>query len=436
MNRPAPVTFVSPSLSEQARETMRAALAGTRRGPRAMLAFAGPAVVASIAYMDPGNFATNIQAGAGYGYSLLWVVVVANVAAMLFQSLSAKLGIVTGRNLAELCRVSLPRRCVFAMWAVSEAAAMATDLAEFTGGALGVSLLFHIGLAPAMVVTGVVTWGLLQLETRGFRPLECFIAALVGIMGFAWFAELVVTPVSWRAVALHSVTPALPDANALTLAVGIVGATVMPHALFLHSGLMPGRVAASTQRERRKLLAFSNLEVIAALGLAGAVNIAMVVMASGAFHRGHATIASIDSAWQALTPLLGSAAAGLFLTALLASGVSSSVVGTMAGQMIMQGFLGWRIPVAVRRLVTMAPAFGFAMMGVDTMRTLVMSQVVLSLALPLPMIALVWFTSRGAVMGPFRNRPPTILLAVLCTAVVLALNIVLLLQAANVTLFR
>lgn len=435
MNTPAPVTFVSPSLSEQTRITMHAALAGTRRGPKAMLAFAGPAIVASIAYMDPGNFATNIAAGAGYGYTLLWVVVMANLAAMLFQSLSAKLGIVTGRNLAELCRESLPRRYVVVMWIVSEAAAMATDLAEFTGGALGVSLLFHIRLAPAMIVTGGVTWGVLLFEARGFRPLECFIAALVGIMGFAWLAELFVTPVSWRAVALHGATPMLPDANALTLAVGIVGATVMPHALFLHSGLMPDRVVARTERERRKLLAFSNVEVIVALGVAGAVNLAMVVMASGAFHTGHAAVASIDGAWQALTPLLGSAAAGLFLAALLASGVSSSVVGTLAGQMIMQGFVGRRIPVTVRRLVTMAPAFGFAAMGVDTTRTLVMSQVVLSLALPLPMIALVWFTSRSAVMGPLRNRPVTILVAILCTVVVLALNIVLLLQAVGVTLY-
>lgn len=432
MNRPALSTLAPPSLTQQTRVTMLAALAGTRRGPKAAFAFAGPAIVASIAYMDPGNFATNIQAGAGYGYTLLWVVVIANLTAVLFQSLSAKLGIVTGRNLAELCGQSLPRRTVLAMWLVSEAAAMATDLAEFTGGALGISLLFHVGLLPAMTVTGVVTYALLQLETRGFRPLELFIAALVGIIGLAYLAEVVLTPIAWRSVAIHSVVPAIPDSNALLISVGIVGATVMPHALFLHSGLMQDRVRARSDAERRTLLKFSNIEVTAALGLAGLVNLAMVITAAGAFHQGHRDIATIDSAWRTLTPLLGNAAAAIFLAALLASGISSSVVGTMAGQMIMQGFVGFRIPVWLRRLVTMAPALCLAAMGVDATRALILSQVVLSLALPLPMIALIWFTSRRSVMGEFCNRRRTTVLAGVCATVVLGLNLLLLLQASGV----
>lgn len=429
MNRIAVRAVTPASLTERARTTMHAALAGARHGPRTMLAFAGPAIVASVAYIDPGNFATNIQAGAGYGYALLWVVVLSNLIAMLFQSLSAKLGLVTGRNLAELCRDNLPRRCVIAMWMISELAAMATDLAEFIGGSLGVSLLCRLPMLPAMCITATVTYGLLQFEKRGFRPLELTIAALVGVIGLSYVAELTMTQVNWRAVAHHVVTPVLPDSNALTLAVGIVGATVMPHVLFLHSGLVQNRVSARSDRERAALLTFSNIEVIAALGAAGLINLAMVIMASGAFHQGNPDIVSIETAWRTLTPLLGSAAAGFFLAALIASGVSSSVVGTMAGQMIMQGFVGFRVPLWIRRVVTMAPAFVVVACGVDTTRALVLSQVVLSIALPVPMIALVWFTSRQAIMGRFQNRTMTTAGALICTALVLGLNLVLIVQA-------
>ncbi|AMV47051.1 Nramp family divalent metal transporter [Paraburkholderia caribensis] len=429
MNRIAVDTVASPSLTERSRTTMHAALAGTRRGPRTMLAFAGPAIVASVAYIDPGNFATNIQAGAGYGYALLWVVVLSNLIAMLFQSLSAKLGLVTGRNLAELCRDSLPRRCVIAMWIISELAAMATDLAEFMGGSIGVALLCHLPMLPAMCITAAVTYSLLQFEKRGFRPLELTIAALVGVIGLSYLAELTMTQVSWNAVASHAVTPSIPDGGALTLAVGIVGATVMPHVLFLHSGLMQTRVSARNDRERATLLKFSNIEVVVALGVAGLINLAMVIMASGAFHQGNPDIVSIETAWRTLTPLLGSAAAGIFLAALIASGISSSVVGTMAGQMIMQGFVGFHVPLWVRRLVTMAPAFVVVACGVDPTRALVSSQVVLSIALPVPMIALLWFTSRTAVMGRFRNRMITNAAALVCTVVVLCLNFVLIAQA-------
>ncbi|GJG99721.1 Nramp family divalent metal transporter [Paraburkholderia terrae] len=425
MNRIAVRTVVPESLTERSRTTMHAALAGARRGPLSMLAFAGPAIVASIAYMDPGNFATNIQAGAGYGYALLWVVLLSNLIAMLFQSLSAKLGLVTGRNLAELCRDTLPRRRVMVMWMISEIAAMATDLAEFTGGSIGVSLLCRLPMLPAMCVTAAVTYSLLQFERRGFRPLELAIAALVGVIGLSYLAELTMTQVNWRAVAFHTLTPAIPDSNALTLAVGIVGATVMPHVLFLHSGLMQNRISARNEGERATLLKFSNIEVVVALGVAGLINMAMVIMASGAFHQGHPEMASIETAWRTLTPLLGSAAAGFFLAALIASGISSSVVGTMAGQMIMQGFVGFHIPVRVRRLVTMAPAFVVVGLGVDATRALVLSQVALSVALPVPMIALVWFTSRAGLMGRYRNSRITNVAALVCTAIVLCLNLVL-----------
>ena len=317
------------------------------------------------------------------------------------------------------------------MWGMSEIAAMATDLAEFVGGAIGVSLLLHLPMMASMVVTGAVTYGLLQFEKKGFRPLELVIAALVGVIGLSYLAELLIAPVHWPAVFLHTVKPDIPDRNALTISVGIIGATVMPHVLFLHSGLTQNRVTPRNERERARLLKFSNIEVIVALGAAGLINMAMVIMASSAFHQAHPEIASIETAWHTLTPLLGSAAAGLFLAALIASGISSSVVGTMAGQMIMQGFVGFRVPVGVRRLVTMAPAFGVVAWGVDATHALVLSQVVLSIALPVPMIALVWFTSRGDLMGVYRNRRLTNLAAVAGTVAVLALNVVLLLQTVG-----
>ncbi len=414
-------------LSERTVDTAQQALAG-RRGARVTLAFAGPAVIASIAYMDPGNFATNIQAGAKYGYALLWVVLLANVIAMLFQALSAKLGIVTGRNLAELCRDHFPRPVVWAMWIVSEIAAMATDVAEFLGGAIGLSLLFRMPLLAGMAATGVITYGLLMFQGYGFRPLELIIAAIVGLIGFCYLVEMFIAPVDWSAAAIHIVTPQLVDAEAVLLAVGIIGATVMPHAIFLHSGLTQARVPVRDDGERRKVLHYSNREVIVALTVAGLVNMAMVMMAAGAFHAGHPDVAEIQTAYHTLTPLLGAAAAGVFLLSLVASGISASTVGTMAGQMIMQGFVGFRLPIWLRRLVTMAPAFVVVALGANATQTLVVSQVVLSLALPLPMISLIIFTSRRDIMGVFANGTAMRLTAAVATAVVLVLNVVLIAQ--------
>ena len=401
---------------------------------RAYAVFAGPAVVASIAYMDPGNFATNIQAGAKYGYGLLWVVLLANVIAMLFQALSAKLGIVTGRNLAELCRDHFPRPIVWAMWVVSEIAAMATDLAEFLGGAIGLALLFHIPLLAGMAVTAVVTYGLLMFERFGFRPIELIIGAMVSVIGLCYLVEMFIAPVDWASAAVHTFTPQLADAAALLLAVGIIGATVMPHAVYLHSGLTQGRMPVRDDGERRKVLRFSNQEVIVALTVAGLVNIAMVMMASSAFHAGHPEVAEIETAYHTLTPLLGAAAAGVFLLSLVVSGVSASTVGTMAGQMIMQGFVGFRIPIWVRRLVTMLPAFVVVGLGVNTTNALVISQVVLSIALPLPMIALLIFTGRRDIMGAFTNGRPTRVAALAATAVVLVLNTFLIIQTLGVAI--
>ena len=405
----------------------RDAIEGRRTGLAAFLPFAGPAVVASIAYMDPGNFATNIEAGARYGYALLWVVLLANLTAMLFQALSAKVGIVTGKSLAQHCGERLPRPLVYAMWGASEVAAMATDLAEFLGAALGLSLLTGWSLMLCLVLTGVITYGLLLVQRIGFRPMEMLIGGCVFIIGSCYLVELLIAPPEWLALAVGTVKPTLPDARAVTLAVGVIGATVMPHAIYLHSNLTQGRVPASNDDETRRVLGWSNREVMIALSFAGLVNMAMVSMAASVFNaNGYGEVAEIETAWRTLTPLLGGAAAFVFMLSLLASGFSSSVVGTMAGQAIMQEFVTFRIPLLARRLITMAPAFVVVGMGVTVTQALVMSQVVLSLVLPVPMIALIYVTANRQIMGAFANSRAITLLASFAALVVLSLNALLL----------
>ncbi|MGH7057767.1 MAG: Nramp family divalent metal transporter, partial [Acetobacteraceae bacterium] len=394
-----------PTLTERTQVAIDEALRGRRHGWRVAFAMAGPAFVASIAYMDPGNFATNIQAGSGYGYRLLWVVLAANLLAMLFQAMSAKLGIVTGRNLAELSRLHFPKPIVQAMWITSEIAAMATDLAEFLGGAIGLSLLFGVPLLAGMIATAIIVYGILLFEGAGFRPLELVIGALVGVIGLGYLIELLIARPDWGQAALGTIWPRLPDAHAATLAVGIVGATVMPHAIYLHSSLTQARGRVRNDQQRRKMIRYSNREVLVALGFAGLVNMAIVMMASSAFSHGHSDVAEIATAYHTLGPLLGSAAAGVFLITLMASGVSSSAVGTMAGQVIMQGFVGFHIPIWVRRLVTMVPAFVVVGLGYNATTSLVMSQVVLSLVLPVPLVALLVLSRRPAVMGRFVATP-------------------------------
>ncbi|TLP49138.1 Nramp family divalent metal transporter [Cohaesibacter intestini] len=418
--------------TDQTREGMNAVLSGERRGFRSKLLFAGPAVIASVAYMDPGNYATNIQAGAGYGYKLLWVVLVANLIAMLFQALSARLGIVTGKNLAELSRDNFSPVMVWVMWFVSEIAAMATDLAEFLGGAIGLALLFDMPLMAGMGITATVTYGILLFENKGFRPMELIIGAMVGVIGLCYLVEILIAPIGWGDAAVGMVTPELADATALTIAVGIIGATVMPHAIYLHSGLTQNRSEIRNEEDRKRVLKFSNTEVVIALAIAGMVNMAMVMMASSAFHQGHSEVAEIETAYHMLTPLLGGAAAGVFLISLIASGISSSVVGTMAGQMIMQGFLRFRVPLLLRRLVTMLPAFVVVAMGANATQALVISQVILSIALPVPMIALIIFTSRKDIMGPYATGPVVRLLSMIGASAVLSLNFILLADAFGV----
>lgn len=417
--------------SDRTTDAIREVLAGRRHGRWSFLLFAGPAVISSIAYMDPGNFATNIQAGAKYGYTLLWVVLLANLVAMVFQGLSAKLGIVTNRNLAEISRDHFPRPVVWGMWVVGEVAAMATDLAEFLGGAIGLSLLFGMPLMAGMALTAVITYGILLFERVGFRAMELIIGAMVAVIGLCYLIEVFIAPISWGEALVGLVTPSIPSAEALTISVGIIGATVMPHAIYLHSGLTQARAPARDARERRALLRYSNREVVIALAIAGLVNMAMVMMASAAFHLGHSDVGEIETAYKTLTPLLGAAAAAVFLISLIASGISSSVVGTMAGQLIMQGFVGFSIPLWMRRLVTMIPAFVVVALGANATDALVMSQVVLSLALPVPMLALVWFTGRRDIMGEHVNGRVLQTAAIVGAVVVSILNVVLLLQISG-----
>jgi manganese transport protein len=421
-------------LSEGTLIAAREALDGRRRGFKALLPFAGPAFIASVAYMDPGNFATNIQGGAKYGYRLLWVVVFASITAMFFQALSAKLGIATGKNLAELSREHFPRPVTASMWVAGEVAAMATDLAEFLGATIGLYLLFHIPLLVGALITGVATYAILTLQRLGFRPIEVFIGSLVGVMALSYLVETVLVRPDWGGVLQGATTPWLGDSGAVLLAVAVVGATVMPHAIYVHSGLTQNRINGVTDGEKRKILRFSNIDVLVALSIAGLVNVAMMYMAAATFHPHNSDVADISTAYQTLTPLLGGAAAAVFLVSLLASGLSSSAVGTMAGQVIMQGFVGFSIPLWLRRLVTMVPTFVVIAIGVNVTQALVMSQVVLSLVLPVPVISLLILTRRRSIMGALVNRPLTSLLGAAAAVVIICLNVALLLLTAGVSL--
>jgi manganese transport protein len=394
-----------------------------------LLPFLGPAFIASVAYMDPGNFATNISAGAKYGYMLLWVILASNLMAMLIQSLSAKLGIASGQNLAEQCRNHFSRPVVIGMWIIGELVAIATDLAEFLGAALGFNLLFGIPLLAAGLLTAVTTFLILGLERYGFRPLEAVITGFVGVVGGCYLIELFLVKPDWSQVVYHTFVPQFAGTESVLLATGILGATVMPHVIYLHSALTQDRVVTHHPEQQKRLFRFELVDIFIAMGIAGLINMAMLIMAASTFYyRGLSNIGTIEQAHLTLAPLLGTAAATVFAISLLASGLSSSSVGTMAGQVIMQGFLHRKIPIWVRRLVTMIPALVVIYLGLDPTRTLVISQVVLSFGLPFAIIPLVMFTSRRDIMGVLVNRRVTTVAASLVAAVIISLNLFLLYQ--------
>jgi manganese transport protein len=397
-----------------------------KKGLGRLLPFMGPAFIASVAYIDPGNYATNISSGAQFGYKLLWVVILSNMMAMLIQALSAKLGIATGRNLAEHCRIHFPKPVVYFMWVVMELAAMATDLAEFLGAALGFNLLFGIPLWLAGLLTAAATFIILGLERYGFRPLEAVISAMVGIVAVCYVIETFLDKPVWKDVLFHAVVPEFQGPESVLLATGIIGATIMPHAIYLHSALTQGRIVVRNPVHMKRLFRYEIYDVLIALTAASLINCAMLVMSASTFNlQGLKNIGTIQEAYRTLQPLLGPAAGVVFAISLLASGLASASVGTMAGQVIMQGFLHREIPVWVRRLVTMIPSLIVILLGLDPTRTLVISQVGLSFGLPFAIIPLVMFTSRRQLMGELTNHKLTTILAIMIACLIVVLNIYL-----------
>jgi manganese transport protein len=399
------------------------ALLRSRGRARGLVALLGPAFVAAVAYTDPGNFATNFAAGARFGSALVWVVLLANLMAMLVQYLSAKAGVATGRDLAELCREHLPTPVSRGLWVQAELVAMATDLAEFVGAALGLNLLFGVPLFASGLITAVVAFALLALQQRGYRQFELAIAGLLGIIFLGFAYDLSGVNADWADIAT-GVVPRLPGSDAVLLAAGIIGATVMPHVVYLHSALTKSRVSCANEAERTELLRFQRVDVMVALGFAGLINLSMVVIAASLFNRaGGGGVDSIEAAHTGLAHFVGGGAALAFAVALLASGLSSSSVGTYAGQVVMQGFIRRRIPLFLRRGLTMLPALVVLGLGLPATASLVVSQIVLSFGIPFALVPLVLLTRRADIMGALVNRRSTTLAAGCVAVVIIALNV-------------
>jgi manganese transport protein len=410
-------------------EAARRSLAGESRGLGRVWPFLGPAFVAAVAYIDPGNFATNITGGAKFGYLLLWVVLAANLIAMLVQTQSAKLGIATGRNLAELCRERFSRRTSIGLWLQAELVAMATDIAEVVGAALGLNLLFGIPLFPAGIIAGAGAFAILGLQQMGFRRLEAGISVLVGVVVASFVYELFDAGPDGGEVAKHLVLPGFRGTESVLLATGIIGATVMPHVVYLHSALTQRRIVGRNAAERKKILGFEKVDVVIALSLAGLVNISMMIVAAALFHESGLTgVDSIDGAYEGLQTLVSDRAAMIFGIALLASGFASSSVGTMAGQVVMQGFIRRRIPLFLRRAITLAPALVVLALGLDPTNALVGSQVVLSFGIPFALVPLLIIAANREVMGDLVNPPWLTAVAGVLAGLIIALNLFLLQQ--------
>ena len=426
MTSPPPATVeapveLEPGAGPSALDELRAR--GHVRGSVALL---GPAFVAAIAYVDPGNFATNIAGGAEFGYLLLWVILAANLMGMLIQNLSAKVGTATGRNLPELCREQFPRPVTFGLWVQAELIAMATDLAEFIGAAIALNLLFGIPLLPAGLITAVVAFALLALQTRGYRRFEIVIAGMLGVILLGFIFDALLIPHDAGGIA-EGFIPGFAGTDSVLLATGILGATVMPHVIYLHSALMQRRVPARDDGERRRLLRFQRIDITIAMGIAGIVNMAMLVIAASLFHdSGRENVDSIEGAHAGFEALVGPGAALAFALALLASGFASSSVGTYAGQVVMQGFIARTIPLVLRRAITMAPALIVLAIGLDPSRSLVISQVVLSFGIPFALVPLILLTRRRDIMGALVNRKVTTVIAGSVAALIIALNLFLL----------
>jgi manganese transport protein len=403
-----------------------ASLKGEKRGLARLWPFLGPAFIAAVAYVDPGNFATNISGGAQFGYLLLWVILTSNLMAMLIQSMSAKLGIATGKNLPEVCRERFPKAVTLGLWVQAEVIAMATDLAEFIGAALALNLLFGVPLFPAGLMTAVGAFAILELQRRGFRPLEAAISALVGVIVVAFAFQMFYAQPEAERILAGLFTPQFAGTESVLLAAGILGATVMPHVIYLHSALTQRRVVGRTEEEKKKIFRFELVDVVIAMAIAGTINASMLIMAAALFHANGLNVGDIDFAFEQLKVLEGNTPATLFGVALLASGFSSSSVGTMAGQVVMQGFINRRIPLFLRRLITMLPALVVLAIGLNPSRSLVISQVVLSFGIPFALIPLLIHCRNRSVMGTLVNRRLTTGIATVVVALIVSLNVFLL----------
>lgn len=388
--------------------------------------YLGPAFVASVAYMDPGNFATNIVAGSYFGYALLWVIFWSNIMAILIQYLSAKLGIVTGKTLPENCRDTLPKPFVIILWLAAEAAALATDLAEFLGAALGFYLLFKIPLLVAALMTAIAVFAILAIEKLGFRKLEYAILSFVAIIGISYAIEVFLAKPDWSEVARGVAIPTI-HSDSIYVAVGIVGATVMPHVIYLHSALVQHRRKSYLQKHKDHIH-FERFDILAAMNSAFLINAAMIIMAAAVFFGSGIRVEGIEQAHETLKPLLGGLASTVFAIALLASGLSSSTVGTMAGQVILEGFMNFKMSIFMRRFLTMLPAIIVIALGLNPLGILVLSQVILSFALPFAIIPLLWLTGNKRIMGEHTNRRHTQLAGWVIAIGIIALNLLLLYQ--------
>jgi len=388
--------------------------------------FIGPAFIVSVAYIDPGNFATNISGGSIFNYSLVWVILWSNLMAIFLQSMSAKLGIATGHNLPEMCGILFRKKTNWILWSCAEFGAMATDLAEFLGGTLGFYLLFKIPMLYAGILTGVITFLIVYMEKYGQRAIEIIISILVAVICIAYGIELFLAKPDWAQVGLHTLLPSLPNGKAVLIAVGMLGATVMPHVIFLHSQLVQVRNKDLTEEDKRMHFKMEKLDIVVAMNIAFIVNASMVIVSASIFFRNNLIVDSIEQAHTSLSPLMGSLSSGAFGIALLASGLSSSAVGTMAGQTIMKGFIGLNIPINVRRLITMTPAMIIIALGINPMKALVLSQVTLSFALPLAIIPMLMITKRKDLMGSLVNKPITNVMGYIITGIIIGLNALLL----------
>jgi manganese transport protein len=394
---------------------------------RGRIALLGPAFVAAVAYIDPGNFATNIAGGAKYGFLLVWVIIAANLMAMIVQYLSAKTGIATGRNLPELCRERFPRPVTWGLWLQAEAIAIATDLAEFVGAAIALNLLFGVPPFAAGLITAAVAFAILGLQTRGYRRFELAIAGFLGIVCLGFVYDLLHIGGVDGGEFASGLIPGFAGTDSILLAVGILGATVMPHVVYLHSALTSNRIPTRDAGERRELLRFQRVDVVAAMGIAGFINLTMLVVAAELFHdSGRTGVDTIEGAHAGIEALIGGGAALAFAVALLASGLSSSSVGTFAGQVVMQGFIDYRINLFIRRAITMAPALVVLALGLDPSSTLVISQVVLSFGIPFALVPMILLTRRRDVMGELVNRRHTTAVASVVAALIIGLNAFLL----------